>query len=45
MYLGDIPPPTEYGPLPYGNHTVTVSATDSINFETIQITHQGKIIN
>jgi len=45
MYLGTIPPPTVYGPLSYGNHTVTVNATDIISFETIEITHQGKTIN
>jgi len=43
MYLGAISPPTKFGPLSYGNHTVTVNATNVINSETtIQITHQGK---
>ena len=40
-YLGTNPPPTAYGPLLYGNHTVTVQVTSAITLETRTIAHQG----
>ena len=40
-YLGTNPPPTVYGPLSYGNHTVTVQARSAITLQTTAITHQG----
>ena len=39
--LGTNPPPTLYGPLFYGNHTVTVQATSAITFQVTTIKHQG----
>ena len=37
-------PPTMYGPLSYGNHTVTVKAQSAVTLDEITITHQGKAI-
>ena len=42
MSSGARDPPTVYGPLSYGNHTVTVKALSLVTFEEITITHQGK---
>ena len=36
--------PRTYGPLFYGNHTVTVKAQSAIALEEITITHLGKAI-
>ena len=41
-YLGTNPPPMVYGPLSYGNHTVTVQARSTITLQITAITHQGK---
>ena len=40
-YLGADPPPTVYGPLAYGNYSVTVDATSTSTLEVITVTCQG----
>ena len=45
IHLGNVPSPTMYGPLSYGNYTVIVEAQSAISFEVITITHQGNTIN
>lgn len=42
IMLGTVPHPTIYGPLSYGNHTVTVQAISALTLEAMNITHQGK---